>query len=102
MIVTLADAKAHLGITDAADDNLITDKIAAAQAHLERRLGYRIEDRYGGNDQPGIPGDLCEAVLSLTAHYYENREGTLVGVTGQTTPLSVLEIIRAYRDWWAA
>lgn len=106
MIVTLDDCKLHLGFTadDNVDDLLITEKAEAAQSHLERRLGYRLDERYPPtDDSPAsstVPEDLKEAVLSLMAHYYENREGSLVGVSGQTTPLSVVEIIRAYRDWW--
>lgn len=100
MIVTLEDFKLHLGIIDDADDDMLTDKLASAQSHLERRMGFKIEARYGGTDQEPIPDDLREAVLSLGAHFYENREGTVVGISAQDTPLSVIEIIRAYRDWW--
>ncbi len=100
MIVSLDDFKLHLGIIDDADDAMLADKLAAAQAHLERRLGFKIDTRYGGESQDPVPDDLKEATLSLGAHFYENREGTVVGLSAQDTPLSVVEIIRAYRDWW--
>lgn len=99
-IATLADAKAHLGVTLSADDVLITAKIDAAQAHLETWLGYSIEERFGGDSPPNIPSDLREAVLSLTAHLYENREASLVGLSVTSVPFSVRDIIAARRDYY--
>lgn len=99
-IVTLSEAKAHLGVTDDVDDDLITGKIEAAQAHLESWLGYLIEARFGGESPPSIPADLKEAVLSLAAHLYENREASLVGLSISTVPLSVRDIIAARRDYF--
>lgn len=93
-IVTLAEAKAHLAINDDADDLLIDGKIAAAQAHLERWLGYEIADEH---ETP--PADLKEAVLALTAHFYENREASVVGVSAALMPFSVREIIAGRRKW---
>lgn len=99
-IVTLSEAKSHLGVTGDADDDLITAKIEAAQAHLESWLGYMVEARFGQDSPPSIPADLKEAVLSLTAHLYENREASLVGLSISTVPLSVRDIIAARRDYF--
>lgn len=93
-IVELAEAKAHLAITDDTDDLLISSKIDAAQAHLERWLGYEIATEY-----PVPPADLKEAVLQLTAHWYENREATVVGVSAALMPFSLREIISGRRKW---
>lgn len=99
MIVTLDEMKAHLNITGDQDDALIGKKIAAAQNHIERLLGFKIEETYGGAEQEDIPASLAEAVMQLAAHWYENREAVIVGVTAIPMPLGVREIIREYRDW---
>lgn len=98
-IVTLDQMKAHLNVIGDHDDALITSKIAAAQNHVERQLGFKIEETYGGEEQEDIPASLAEAVMQLAAHWYENREAVIVGVTAIPMPLGVREIIREYRDW---
>ena len=105
MILTVAQLKEQLNFTadlGTADDALIGRKIAAAQNHIERLLGFKIETaatdgREGFED--GIPPALIEAVSQLAADWYENREATLVGVTAQSIPFGVEEIIREYRDF---
>lgn len=99
MIVDLATVKAQLGVTLDIDDALIGRKIAAAQNHIERLLGFKIEETFGGEGQDGIPPSLMEAVCLLAAHWYENREATLIGLNGQDLPLGVQDIIREYRCW---
>lgn len=93
-IVDLSLAKLHLGVTEDTDDILISAKIDGAQALLEGWLGYAIEDRF---EEP--PADLVEAVLQLMAHAYENREATVVGLTIQSIPLGVRDVIAARRDY---
>lgn len=103
MIITLDEAKAQLAQTLDLDDDLIEAKIEAAQGHIENLLGYEIEDTYGGTDQDPIPPALKEAVAMLTAHLYENREATLVGINAQTLPFGVDAIVTEYRLWsWGA
>lgn len=93
-IVTLADVKAHLNITDSTDDTLISDKIDAAQAMLEQQLGYAIEVEF-----PTVPADLKEAVRMLVGHWYENREASVIGISASLLPLGVKDIIRDRRNW---
>lgn len=95
-IVTLPEMKAELGILDDADDALIASKIDAAQAHLEALLGYDIATRF----PDGAPADLVAAVKMLAAGWYENRESTLVGVSGMETPHGVWEIVNNRRNYW--
>ena len=96
MIVDLATVKQQLGVTTDLDDAMIERKIGAAQDHVERLLGYKIEEEFA----PGaIPPSLVEAVCQLAAHWYENREATLVGVSAQQLPLGVQDILREYRSW---
>lgn len=93
-IATLAAVKADLGILDDADDTLIQAKIDAAQAHLESLLGYEIADEF---DEP--PADLVQAVSMLAAHWYENREATIVGVSAAELPMGVADIVRNRRNY---
>lgn len=102
MIVNIEQMKQQLnltGIPGTDDDALIERKIEAAQNHIERLLGFRIEETYGGTDQDEIPPALVEAVCQLAAHWYENREATLVGVNGQELPFGVWQIVNEFREY---
>lgn len=97
MAVTTADLKAHSNISGTGDDALLTRYIAAAKARIEASLGFKIDDveRF----PTGTPDDLELAVLMLAAHFYENREASLVNVTAQILPLGVTDIIADYRNY---
>lgn len=102
MIVDVAILKQQLnatGIPGTDDDALIERKIDAAQNHIERLLGFKIEETYGGADQEEIPPALVEAVCQLAAHWYENREATLVGVSAQELPFGVWQIVNEFREY---
>lgn len=101
-IVTLTELKAQLNFTDdigADDDPLLEKKIEAAQDHIERLLGFRIADRFGGEDQEPVPPSLFEAVLQLAAWWYEMREPVNVGNIVNAVPFGVAEIIGEYREF---
>lgn len=101
-IVTVDQLKEQLNLTadlGTGDDALLGRKIEAAQDHLERLLGFKIAATYGGTGQDPIPPALVEAVCQLAAHWYENREGTVVGATAQTLPFGLSDIVREYREW---
>jgi hypothetical protein len=102
MIVDLSLMKDQLGITadmGTIDDSLIAHLIEAAQDHIERLLGFKIEALYGGTDQEPVPASLKQAVLLTAAHWYENREATLVGVSAQEIPFGVWPIVNEHREW---
>lgn len=88
--MTLDQAKAHLNITIDADDALLTDKLAAAKAWVS---SYTAADP----DADTAPAPIREAVLQLTAHLYQNREASLVGVTAMALPFGFLDLLAPYR-----
>ena len=95
-IVTVSQLKAQLNFTadlGSADDALLTAKIDAAQAHIERMLGYTLADI--GPD--AAPADLREAVLQLAAHWYEAREAA--GEAPREIPFGVSDIVMGRKDW---
>lgn len=99
-IVTLQELREHIGLTEDApeEDSLVLQhKGDAAQNHIERMLGFRIEERFGGEDQEQIPDSLKEAVMQLAAWWFDNRE--TVGDVSKSLPFGVTEIVNEYREW---
>jgi hypothetical protein len=89
-MIELEAAKAHLNVTIDADDALIGDKLAAAKAFVG---AYTASDP----DSDTAPAPVREAVLQLTAHLYENREASLVGITAQHLPFGFRDLLANYR-----
>lgn len=101
-VLTVAELKQQLNITDdlgTDDDALLGRKLSAAQGYIERLLGFKIEERYGGDDQEPVPPALAEAVALTAAHWYENREASLVGISAQELPMGVWSIVSEYREY---
>ena len=99
-IITSLELSDYLGLTNdmfIADQVVLQRKIAAAQNHIERLLGFRIEDRFGGPDQEPVPPALVEAVLHLVAWWYENREAASEGA--REIPFGVSEIVNEFREF---
>lgn len=99
-IVTLGMIKEHLSFTEdigSVDDALLEDKMDAAQNYIERLLGFKIADTFGGEGQEEVPIALYEAILQLAAWWYENREAA--GPVVREVPFGVREIINEFRDW---
>ena len=90
MIVELAHVKENLNIVSSGDDGLLTRQIEAAEAHINRLLGYKMDVEFPGG---AVPADLKQAIFQLVGHWYENRETSLVGVS--IVNLSVLKNDRA-------
>lgn len=95
MALDLAELKRHLNITENTDNDLLTRTLAAAEAHLAAMIGAPIDDEDLFPD--GTPADVEQAVLLTAAHWYENREGTLVGVIAQELPIGVRDIVANHR-----
>lgn len=100
MIVSTSELLTQAGLTrDAPDEDLwaLQAKGDAAQNHIERLLGYKITDEFGGEDQDAIPEALKEAVLQLACWWFEHREA--VSDRDRRLPFGVDEIVAEYRDW---
>lgn len=99
-IVTLEEVLAQLSFTEdmetPSDLAMIGRKIASAQNYIERQLGFRIEDRFGGTGQDPVPPALQEAVCQLAAWWFENRE--TAGEALREMPFGVTDIVDSYRD----
>lgn len=100
-IATIFELKDQLSFTydfGAEDDALLTRLLAAAEDHVERLLGFKVEDSYGGTGQDPVPPSLSQAVLMLAAFWYENREAG-GEVTIKEMPYAVREIVLEYREF---
>lgn len=97
-----ADAlKAQLNMSadeaDDIDDTVLPQLLNAASAHVERILGFALDD---ATEFPGgTPSDLDQAVLMIAAHWYSEREAVLIGVSGQEVPFGAAQIIGEYRRY---
>jgi hypothetical protein len=91
-MISLDDVKAHLNITTDFDDILIGEKLAAAADWVAKYTGIPA-------DADNIPASVNEAIRQLTAHLYECREATLVGITAQQLPFGFLDLLANDRQW---
>lgn len=97
MALEISDLKIQCNIIGTADDGVLDRLLKAAIAHVERLLGYPLDD--AGAFPNGTPFDLELAVLQLAADWYENRETSIVGVSAQAIPFGVQEIVNEYRNY---
>jgi len=91
-MIDLADIKAHLNVTTDVDDALITEKLSAASDWVAKFTGIPA-------DASDIPAPVNEGVRLLTAHLYANREASLIGITAQSLPFGLLDMLSPYREW---
>lgn len=96
-VASVAELKEELAFANdlgAADDAMMTRHLAAAEALVERSLGFTFATQY---PNPGpVPAALKQAVLWLAADFYEGR-GT--PEKGDGLPPHVEQIVQAYREW---
>jgi Phage gp6-like head-tail connector protein len=69
-MITLAEAKTQLRITDTWHDGEVQAAIDAADAAVRKRLKTANDPTW---DELTAPGDIKHAVKLLTAHFYEHR-----------------------------
>ncbi|MFZ5690539.1 MAG: head-tail connector protein [Pseudomonadota bacterium] len=92
MIVSIDEAKVALGVTESTDDALIERLSRAAEARINALLGSDL-------DPENVPDDLRQAITLLLCHWYENREAALVGVSAQSIPHGVWDIVNEHRPF---
>ena len=106
-IIDLDEIKEQLRIDHGDDDVVLERKIDAAQGHLERLLGFKLDElTYPDTDDATfpetVPAPLRECVCQLAAHWYENREAVTFGDSGQLLPIGVNDVVTEFRNWsWA-
>lgn len=100
MIVTHDELMAQVGLTsDAPTEDIfaLQQKGLAAQNHVERLLGFKIENEFGGTGQEPVPEALRECVMQLACWWFEHREA--VSDRDTRLPYGVDEIVNEYREW---
>lgn len=98
MMISTTDLRRHLNITGTDDDVLLGEKILAASEWVSLYTAIPNECD-PDEDACDIPEPVKEAVRQLAAHLYENREATLIGVTSQSLPFGLLDLLMPYRAW---
>ena len=101
MIITLAQAKAHLNLdpdfTD--DDTYITELIGTVEIIIENDINRTMEEVALLYDSVKSMKALTHAAKILLATYYANRESIAFGVQANKIPLSYEHIVNAYRNY---
>ncbi|EYD71593.1 hypothetical protein Rumeso_04994 [Rubellimicrobium mesophilum DSM 19309] len=96
-IITPPEAMLYAHVDHDEEYDLIVGLVDAAQAHIERLLGFRIEETYGGEDQDPVPEDLKLAVNLLAAWWFDNR--TAADEARREVPFGVREIVNEHREF---
>lgn len=97
-MLNLDTVKKHLNVSGDQDDDIIQ---IYADAATEWCLSYT---GAAYDDPSTAPANMKLAALMLAAHFYQNREASLVGVTAQELPNGVLDRLNPLRSWsfWGA
>jgi uncharacterized phage protein (predicted DNA packaging) len=90
-IVTPAELKAHLNITTPDDDALLAEYLEAAEGWIEIFLGATYSDP--------VPAPIKQAIKLLAGSFYEHREDVLVGISAESIPFGVHDLIAPYRSF---
>jgi len=102
MIVTRAQAAAHLRIDDATDEASDLDlKIAAASGVVLDYLDMEISD-FGDSDSDGtpeIPEQIQIATLLLVGEMHRNRDGGSENYSEANLPAAVRAILYPLKTW---
>jgi hypothetical protein len=91
--LTLDDAMAHLNVANDDDENLIQNKIDAAETWIGLFLGAAIS-----TFNP-LPEPILEATRQLVAHLYNNREASLIGTNIVENCPGMFDLLAPYREY---
>jgi hypothetical protein len=92
-----AQFEKHCNLNPDEDVEVAGPLLAAARIHIERLLGFAVDDEIKFPE--GAPADLRLAIVMLAADWFNNREATLVGTTATAIPFGVREIIAEHRNY---
>lgn len=101
MDALLEKVKQNLILDHAADDALLESYIAAAIAYAES-YQHITEGYY---DENPMPATTEQAIIMLSSHFYESRDGSTAGFfadsvqAGQQVWNTVNTLLRLDRDW---
>lgn len=90
-VISVADIKAHLNIVDDADDALLEQYVEAAEGWIEIFTGQALD--------VDVPAPIKQAIRMLAGSFYENREDVLVGISAESVPHGVHDLIAPFRTW---
>lgn len=93
-IVSLAEAKNQLRLTDSSDDTHVNLLIAAAEKKIVNFLNQEIPDN--GDSPATYPEDIKCAALLIIGGLYEIREDMIVGASIEKNP-AVVDLLYPYR-----
>jgi hypothetical protein len=94
-LLTLAEAKAQLHITDTANDAVIAQKLAAAE---EQVLAYLAAAGDPTWTPATAPREVKNAILGLTTHYYEHRGDDFGNRDEGVIWRELAHMLKMYRD----
>ncbi|HCR1107419.1 TPA: phage gp6-like head-tail connector protein [Klebsiella aerogenes] len=99
MIPSLDEIKAQCRLDDTGEDSLLTMYAEAARERAENYLNRRLYDKeVPEEDENGlvITPAIKLALLLIIGHWYENREGSLIGGMSEI-PFGFTGLLRDYR-----
>lgn len=82
----------HLNLDDGFDAPLLAHHLEAAEGHIANLIGATALP-------VPVPPAITQAVLMLTAFWYENREAAAGGGSPYVVPFGVTELLQPYRKW---
>lgn len=66
--------------------------------NLTDEFGARVKVTYvAGQAVASVPAAIKQAIKLLVAHWYENREGVIIGTTSASVPMAVDMLVAPYR-----
>jgi uncharacterized phiE125 gp8 family phage protein len=86
----VAPAKYHV---DTASEPGVLTQLAAFDAGVVHEIDYLA----GAGVVAGVPAELVQAVKLLAAHWYENREGSVVGTISKEIEFAVTALVEPHR-----
>lgn len=92
-ITTLSLLKKQANIDQADDDELLQHYLDTAEGWIEQHIGVVLADL------TPFPATLKQAALMLASYLYEQREAVTFGVSLDSVPFGVLDLIRPHREW---